>query len=99
MLTARVITDIIDRLFADSKLVKVKASPWSIARNMGEVEIIPYDDEPKTIAAAVAEIQSLVVVRTVSKIGKIKGTNGEEYLLTFELHDWRIGSDGRFYRH
>lgn len=76
-----------------------------------EVDIIPFlfersikgeSDRDSALSAAVCDIESLPVIQSVKQIGWIDSDRGrgEGYLLTLQhLADWRIGSDGRFYRH
>ena len=76
-----------------------------------EVDIIPFLFErtikaesirDSALSAAVCGIESLPVIKSAEEIGWVDSDigRGRCYLLTLQhLADWRIGSDGRLYRH
>jgi hypothetical protein len=76
-----------------------------------DVDIIPFlfersikgeSDRDSALSAAVCDIESLPFVQSLKEIGWVDSDigRGRCYLLTLQhLADWRIGSDGRLYRH
>ena len=52
-------------------------------------------------AALIELLESLPIVKSVRRIGWVDSDKGlgDCYLVTLNLAEWRVGSDGRLYRH
>lgn len=52
-------------------------------------------------AALVELLESLPIVKSVKRIGWVDSDKGlgDCYLVTLNLTEWRVGSDGKLYRH
>lgn len=52
-------------------------------------------------AALIELLESLPIVKSVKRIGWVDSDSGlgDCYLVTLNLAEWRVGSDGRLYRH
>lgn len=52
-------------------------------------------------AALVELLESLPIVKSARRIGWVDSDKGrgDVYLVTLNLAEWRVGSDGRLYRH
>jgi hypothetical protein len=107
--------EFINRHFANHQLVNVHASIlWDAdcgdPENQVNVDIIApraratieaERERESAMFAAVAELEALPFVESVDRGGWIDAEDGRGhfYLVTLNLAEWRVGSDGRLYRH